>query len=92
MTICALNTELEEAKGMLAYNHPLVSLGANLSRLNSIDKQLLSLAVERFHAMAQVVMPKSSPEAISLGGELIVAGLFVSICINNNKIISGIYN
>ena len=42
--------------------------------------------------MAQAVIPKASPEAISLGGGLIVAGLLASLGINNNKIISGISN
>ena len=48
--------------------------------------------MDRFYAMAQTVIPKSSPEAISLGGGLIVAGLLASLGINDNKIISGIYN
>ena len=37
-------------------------------------------------------MPKASPEAISLGGGLIVGGLLSSLGINNNNIISGIPN
>ena len=37
-------------------------------------------------------MPKASPEAIYLGGGLIVGGLLVSLGINNNNIISGIPN
>ena len=77
---------------MLSDNQPLLSLGAQLSRLKSIKKRPPSLAAERFYAMAQVVMPKASPEAISLGGGLIVAGLFTSLGINDNKIISGISN
>ena len=53
---------------MLADNQPLVSLGALLSKLNSINKQPTSLAVDIFYAMDQAVMPKASPEAISFGG------------------------
>ena len=40
--------------------------------------------------MAQAVMPKSSPESIYIGGGLIVAGLLVSLVINDNKSIYGI--
>ena len=36
--------------------------------------------------------PKASPEAISLGGGLIVVGILESIGINDNMIISGIPN
>ena len=36
--------------------------------------------------------PKSSPEAIYLGGGLVVGGLLESLGINDNKIISGIPN
>ena len=42
--------------------------------------------------MAQSVMPKASPEAISIGVGLILSGLLACLCINNNMIISGIYN
>ena len=42
--------------------------------------------------MAQPVIPKLSPEAICLGGGSIVGGLLTSLCINDNKIISGIPN
>ena len=42
--------------------------------------------------MAQAVMPKASPEAISLGGGLIVGGILASLGINDNRIISGIPN
>ena len=75
---------------MLAENQTLVSLGARLSRLKSINKQLTSLAVDRFYAIAQAVMLKASQETISLGGGLMVAGLLENIDINYNKIISGI--
>ena len=37
-------------------------------------------------------MLKAYPEAISLGGRLILAGILASLGINNNRIISGIYN
>ena len=92
LAICALNAELAEAKDMLSDNHPLVSLGAQFSKLNSINKQPSSLAADRFYAMAQAVIPKASPEAISLGGGLVVRGLLESIGINDNNIISGITN
>ena len=62
LTICALNSEFAEAKKMLADNQTLVSLGAHLYRLKSINKRPPSLAVGRFYAMAQAVMPKTSPE------------------------------
>ena len=42
--------------------------------------------------MAQAVMSKASPVAISLGVGLIVGGLLEIIGINNNKVISGIPN
>ena len=60
-TICALNKNLSEAKKMLADNQPLVSSGTQLSKLKSISKRPSSLAEDRFYAMAQSVIPKSSP-------------------------------
>ena len=66
LTICALNSELAEAKKVLADNQPLVSLGDLLYRLKSINKRPPSLVADIFYAMAQAVMPKSPPEAISL--------------------------
>ena len=60
---------------MLMYNQSLVSLGAQLYKLKSNSKRTSSLAVDRFYAMAQEVMPKASPEAISLGCGLIAGGL-----------------
>ena len=42
--------------------------------------------------MAQSVIPKDSPEAICLGGGLVVGGLLASIGIKDNRIISGIPN
>ena len=75
---------------MLAENQPLVSLGDQLSKKNSINKRPSSLAVDRYYAMAQYVMPKSSLEAISLGGKFIVVGILASIGINDNTVISGI--
>ena len=74
-TICALNSELAEAKKMLADNHMLVNLGAQFSKLMSINKQPPSLAADIFYAMAKAVMSKVSPESVSLGGGLIVAVL-----------------
>ena len=91
-TICALNAELAEAKKMLADNQTLVSLGAQLSKLKSINKRPLLLAADRFYAMYQSVMPKASPETIYLGSGLIVSGLLASLGINNTKIIYGISN
>ena len=91
-TICALNADLVESNKMLADNQPLVSLGAQLTKLKSINKLPPSLDADIFYAMAQAVMPKSSPGAISLEGELVVAGLLASLDINDNKIISGISN
>ena len=37
-------------------------------------------------------MPKYLPEAMSIGGGLIVGGILASLGINDNKIISGILN
>ena len=36
--ICALDADLEEAKKMLADKQPLVSAGAQLSKIKSINK------------------------------------------------------
>ena len=91
-TICALNLELAEVKKMLVDNQPLVSLGAQLSKLNTINKLPSSLAVDIFYAMDQTVITKASPESISLGGVLIVGVLLTSLGINDNKIIYGILN
>ena len=67
-TFCLLNVELAEVKNMLADKQTLVSLDAQLSRLNSINKQPPSLAANIFYATVQAVMPKVSPEEISIGG------------------------
>ena len=64
LTICALNAELEEEKKMLAYNQPLLSLCAQLSKLNSINKKPPSMSADRIYTMDQVVIPKPPPEAI----------------------------
>ena len=77
---------------MLAENQTLVSLGAQLSKLKSINKRPPLLAADIFYAMDQAVMPKASPETIYLGSGLIVAGLLASLGINNNKTIYGISN
>ena len=77
---------------MLADKQPLVSLSAQLSKLNSINKQPPSLAGDISYTMAQAEMPKASPEAIYIGGGLIVGGILASLGINNNKIIYGISN
>ena len=90
--MCALNKYLVEVNKMLSDNHPLVSLGSQLSKLNSINKRPSSLAADIFYAMAQAVMPKASPEEISLGCILIVCGILASLGINNNKIVSEIPN
>ena len=60
--------------------------------LNAINKRSSSLDADRFYAMAQAVIPKASPEAICLGGGLILGGLLESLGINDNNIISGILN
>ena len=91
-TICTLNTELEDSKKMLAENQPLVSLGAQLSKLNAINKQPPSLDADTLYAMSQLVLLKASPEELYLGGGLIVAGVLASLGVNDNNIISGIYN
>ena len=91
-TIYKLNAELEEAKNILANNQPLVSAGAQLSKLKSINKRPSLLAADRFYAMSQAVVPKALPEAIFLGDELIVGGLLASLGINNNNIISVMTN
>ena len=92
LTICALNSELAEAKKILAGNQPLVSLRAQLYRIKSINKRPPLMAADRFYAIPQSLMPNASREEISLGGGLIVAGLLASLGINDNKIISGISN
>ena len=84
LTICELNSGFTEAKKMLADNQPLVSLGAQLSRLKSINKRRTLLAADIFYDMSQEMTPKSSPEAISIGGGFIVAGILESLSINNN--------
>ena len=61
-TICDLNAELAEAKTMLADNQLLVSVGDQLSHLNSINKLPSFLATDIFYAMDQEVIPKASPE------------------------------
>ena len=91
-TICALNAELEEAKDILAENQPLVSLGAQLSKIKEINKQPSSLDADILCDMAQVFPPEASPEAISLAGGLRVAGILEILGIKNNRIISGILN
>ena len=91
-TIYALNAELEDVKKISEEDQTLVSLGAQLSKLKSINKNPSSLADNKFYAMAQAVLPKTSPESISLGGGLIVGGLLASIGINDNNIISVIPN
>ena len=60
---------------MLADKYLLVSLCAQLSILDLINKQPPLLAADRFHAMAQAVMSKASPEAIFLVGGLILGGI-----------------
>ena len=92
LTIYALNAELEEVNKMSAENQPLVGLGAQLYKLKPINKQPSSLADNKFYAMAQTVLPKTSPEEISLGGGLLVGGILESIGINDNSIIYGIPN
>ena len=77
---------------MLVYNQTLVSLGAQLSKIKSINKQPSSLAEDIFYAMAQAVIPKASLEEIYLGGGLIVGGILASLIINDNRILYGILN
>ena len=91
-TICTLNADFAESKKMSLDNHLLVSAGDQLSKLNTINKRPSLLAADRFYDVVQAVIPKASPEAISLRVGLIVGGLFASLGINNNKIISGIPN
>ena len=55
--IYALNEELADAKKMLVDNQPLVSVGAQLSKLNSTKKQPSLLATDIFCDMDQAVMP-----------------------------------
>ena len=66
--ICALNADLAEVKKILADNQTLVSVGAQLSKLKSINKRPPSLDAGIFYAMTQAVIPKASPEAIFIGG------------------------
>ena len=77
---------------MLAENQPLVSTEAHFYKLNPINKGPSFLDADIFYAVYQAVIPKSSPEAIYLGGGFIVCGLLASIGINDNKIIYGIPN
>ena len=77
---------------MLADNQPLFSAGAQLSKLNAINKLPSSLYTDRFYAMDESVMSKSSPEAICIRGGLIVGGILESLGINDNNIISEIQN
>ena len=60
-TICVLNADLAEGKKMVADNQSLVSVGVQLSKLNSINKIPSSLAADRFYDMAQSEMSKASP-------------------------------
>ena len=77
---------------MLADNQTLVILCAQSYKLKSINKRPPSLDADRFYAMAQEVMPKASPELISIGGGMILDGILESLDINDNKTISGVYN
>ena len=77
---------------MLADNHPLLHLGDRLYKLKFINQRPTSLSVDHFYAMYQSVIPKASPEAISLGGGFIAGGILDSLGINYNKIIYGIPN
>ena len=61
LTICAFNVELAEAKKILADNQMLASAVAQLSKLNTINKQPPLLDADRFYAMSQAVIPKASP-------------------------------
>ena len=92
LTICTLNAELAEFKKMLVENQLLVSVGAQLSKIKSINKRPPLMAANRFYSMVQAVIPKASPEAIYLGCGLIVDGILESLGINDNKIISRIPN
>ena len=92
LTICAFNSDLAEAKKMLKDNQTLFDLGAQLSKLNSINQQSPSLAADQVYDMYQSVVPKSSPDVISIVCGLIVCGLLVIFGINKNKIIYGIMN
>ena len=60
--------------------------------LKLINQRPTLLSADLFYVMSQAVMPKYSPEEISLRGVLKVGGLLVSIGVNDNKIISGITN
>ena len=66
-TICSFNAELAEAKNMIVENQTLLILGTRLSKINAINKRPPSLDADRFYAMSQAVMMKSSPESICLG-------------------------
>ena len=90
--ICELYAELSEANNMLSDNQTLVHLGTHLSKLKLINQRSTSLASDQFYGMHQGVMPKLSPEDISLGGGLIVDGLLASLGINYNTILYGITN
>ena len=61
-------------------------------KLKPINKRPTSLPMDRFYAMNQAVITKSSTKVIYLGGRLIVGGILASIGINDNNIISEIPN
>ena len=50
------------------------------------------MVADRFYAMAQAVIPKAPPEAIYIGGGLVLGGLLASLGIKDNKIIYRIPN
>ena len=60
---------------MLVDNQTLVSVGAQLSKLNPTNKVPPSLAVDICDDMAQTVIPKASQEAIYIGGGLLLVGI-----------------
>ena len=61
-------------------------------KLKPINKRPTSLPMDRFYAMNQAVITKSSTKVIYLGGRLIVGGILASIGINDNNSISEIPN
>ena len=92
LTICTFNEDLSEYKKMLAYNQKLVNLGTQLSKLELINQQPISIDVDKFYEMSQAVMPKASSEMIYIGVGLIVGGFLNILGINDKNIIYRVPN
>ena len=72
---------------MLAYNQELLNLGTQLSKLELINQRPTLLAADQFYDIYQAVIPKASPEAISIGVGWIVGGLLTILGVHDKNII-----